>query len=291
MAAISFSYPSLQINSEIKKNVGIHDDSLQQIVEIPFKNHQQYEIVIRNLNGRLVCDCKKQGVEYKNITLFVTEGLKLTKENLQNPFSLTFDCASKAMLYGKYGLQGGMMKYAVTADDKIELTEIMKKSDVEFANLIKQRLPDRTYTSVTVTSLNFDFSGFTRPTPTRIISLDVSGSECAKGFFYAILAGIGIAGTPDEFKALNKSNLTKELIKHLCNTPEEQTQISNAYTQCTQIHLFISQDLNHLEIRFKNSNTIYYTYRISAGLASTTGLVLAGVGIAFQAWMYFNMGG
>lgn len=163
------------------------------------------------------------------------------------------------------------------AEETILLTKIIEKSDVELATHLTERLPQRTYTNVQVTSLKYNFSGFARPpVPTRIVSLTVSDSEKLCGLFCAFLAAFGLSGSKamdDYDSVIGQVPLAKEIIENLCNTAKEGAQIRRAFKQCTEIHLFISQDLNNLDIRFMSSDAIHYTYKYTVPVATLIGKV------------------
>ena len=148
-----------------------------------------------------------------------------------------------------------------------QLRPLISMSNSDLAEEIKSRVSrtaPETYTSVQVNTLDYNFSGMTNPLKSKVISFSVNATQKWYSFFRAVFTGIGIINSRD-FEELNSTKLQGQLVQCISNTDAMviADELERAYAQCSDIDLFISQDLSAIEMRLKSSSTILVTYKAS----------------------------
>jgi hypothetical protein len=211
----------------------------------------------QNSKGVLLCDVKDHGVFHPDIPLIVSSCIPSAMQSTKNPFSYTFIPSQNAVVFANYGLNGGMI-----AGNQQELTQLLTNNDSALAKIIAQRLPKGTYTCVNVVSMDYNFSGMASSKPSRVISLSVTRSEVFGSFFHAVFAGLGIISA-DQFKGFNEDTLKKQLLEQITNVQGQVDEIEKSYKQCTEVNLYLAQDMTGCEIKIFKNNFILGTYKVS----------------------------
>ena len=160
--------------------------------------------------------------------------------------------------------------FAVSSNSEVSvghhsvLANVLNNSDLRLAQVVSERMPKGTYTSVNVKTLNYTFSGLQlQGVPTRVISLAVSKSQQCSAFFYAFFSGLGLINNQKLAESTDKDRLTGQILNHICETPGDNEQIKLAFVKCTDIDLYIASNLSAIEMKMRESSVVLNTFRIT----------------------------
>jgi hypothetical protein len=142
------------------------------------------------------------------------------------------------------------------------LAPLMKISDVDLANVVRERLPSKCYTGVYVKTMSYNFAGISK-TEARFINLAVTKMEYCSSFLYAVFAGIGLLDSKGLDSNVDKDKLKNSLLDHICTSKGDAEELQKAYLQCTDIDLCIATDLSAIEMKIRQNNSIVMAYKIS----------------------------
>jgi hypothetical protein len=154
----------------------------------------------------------------------------------------------------------------VSANHRTGLENILRTTDLELCDLICDRVPEGTYTSVNVVTTDYKFSGlYTSGIQTRVISLSVTKCQKFSAFFLAFFSGVGLIDSQKLGKHTDKSELQAQLLSHICETSSDRDEIEAAFAKCTEIDLFIASDLSAIEMKLRRSSAVIGSYNVGKG--------------------------
>ncbi|NNM43119.1 MAG: hypothetical protein HKM07_02090 [Chlamydiae bacterium] len=266
-------------NSSVKYHVTGESDLqlplVQNFFQESFTNHQKYLITFKSLPGRVVCSLEMGLVTKNNVPIVVEKGFQVDSSTCKNPFHLTYYSKKNTLVIGSYGLRGGMPPPLGTLTEvQIQsIKDLLGQSDMQIAEIFRQRMPQGTYTCVNVVSLDYHFADTVGDKPSKVISLTVNNKEYISCIFYYFIMGFLIPDM-DQFPPIEKDSLEKQLLQALCRAHGNIIEIEQAYSQCTRIDWAIANDVTLTEIILKKSNAVLAVYKTGKVLGSLIPAIL-----------------
>lgn len=150
----------------------------------------------------------------------------------------------------------------VANSDYTAFLQLLAKKDVEVSSTIRSRIPAETYSQVMVRTVSHSFSGIGGEKKTRMISLGVRPSEKFVLFMKSVFSGL-LSLNDCDYTEVDKEKLTQQLITHItCSNSclKESDEIAKAYSHCSHVDLYISHDLESLEVNVRKDSNILFTY-------------------------------
>lgn len=228
------------------------------------RNHQKYEISFgRDRDGRLVCDLNRDCCQQKRVPVFTQPDFVLTASKLANPYALTFYPSSHALVVGDYGLRGGMFRARPSETQVKDLACVLKQSDIEIAETLRERLPPKICTHLNVRAIDYNFSGQGEPIEAYLISLNNSRWARIRQSVKALFKGF-IELDPQHYSAINPEELHKELVGYLSNKPSTCQEIAKESAQGARVELYVDACLKEgIVLKVHNGGLLRTIYRIS----------------------------